>query len=242
MSQTSRRQLLRENLRETGLGLMETLWVWFGNSSRLVERVEVEGFEHLQSVDGRGVMVLGFHFNNIELGALLLASRFPVIGVYRRHDNALMEYLQTRGRLNNARPDANGLSASLLDRSEVREIVRNLKSGRLVWIAADQDLGKRRSLFAPFFGIQTATSVAPSRLARLSGCRVVPVTFERLPEGRYLLRIEPALEDFPGDSEQADCEHYNRLVEEMVRRRPEAYMWVHKRFKTRPPGEISFYQ
>ena len=241
LNPAERSELLRENLRETGLAFFETLLVWFGNPMRLRKMMRIEGAEHLEPRDGRGVMVLGFHFNNIEMGTLLLAANFPVVGVYRPHDNAAMEYLQTRGRLNNSFKLASGLQAQLHDRADVRGIVRYLRGGRQVWIAADQDLGRKRSLFAPFFGIPAATATVTSKLARMTGCAVVPVTFERLQDGGYLLRAEPPLDDFPGDSEQADCVRYNQLVETLVRRRPHAYMWVHKRFKTRPPGQPPFY-
>ena len=235
------KKLLRKHLREVGIGFFETLLVWFGNSDKLADRFVVEGWEHLDSCRGRGVMILGFHFTNIELATVFLARTLPVVGVYRPHDNPLMEQIQSRGRLRGRKVMPDGQQACLQDRADVRTIVRMLKEGRFVWIAADQDLGKRRSVFAPFFGIDAATPVAPGKLAKLSSCAVLPVVFERQERGQYVLRFEPPLEGFPTGDDECDAGLYNQLLETLVKRRPHAYLWVHKRFKTRPPGVPAFY-
>ena len=117
-----------------------------------------------------------------------------------------------------------------------------LKNGQIVWYAPDQDLGANRSVFAPFMGVQTATIVAPSRFAKMTGALVVPYFPERLPHGQgYQLNIYPALENFPGDDEVENATRINELIAAHVRKVPDQYLWLHRRFKSRPPGEASVY-
>ena len=106
----------------------------------------------------------------------------------------------------------------------------------------DMDLGPRDSLFVPFFGVPTATVTGLSRLARMTGARVVPCITRQLPGAAgYVTRFYPAWEDFPGPGVEADTRRMNAFIEERAREMPEQYYWLHKRFKTRPPGEPRFY-
>jgi KDO2-lipid IV(A) lauroyltransferase len=124
----------------------------------------------------------------------------------------------------------------------VRGLLRQLKNNQAVWYAPDQNYSGKQSVFAPFFGIAAATTSATARLAAASGAAVVPFFQERLPGTRgYRLVLEPALEDFPGDDPAADTARVNAVIEEHVRRAPAQYLWVHRRFKTRPAGEAPVY-
>ena len=112
----------------------------------------------------------------------------------------------------------------------------------MLWYAPDQDFGPKQSLFLPFFGIPAATLTATARLVELTGCRVVPM-FPRYDEasGQYVVQFHPALENFPSGDSVADLTRINALLEEQVRKAPEQYWWIHRRFKTRPDGEPPFY-
>jgi KDO2-lipid IV(A) lauroyltransferase len=112
----------------------------------------------------------------------------------------------------------------------------------MLWYAPDQDFGRRQSLFVPFFGIPAATLTATARLVELTGCRVVPM-FPRYDEatGQYVVQFHPALENFPTGDIVADLTRVNAMLEEQVRKAPEQYWWIHRRFKTRPEGEPTFY-
>jgi KDO2-lipid IV(A) lauroyltransferase len=104
------------------------------------------------------------------------------------------------------------------------------------------DFGPRDSVFVPFFGVPTATITGLSRVARLAGASIVPVLTRQLPGGRgYVLRFYPAWDNFPTEDSQADARRMNAFIEERVREMPEQYHWLHKRFKTRPPGASSLY-
>ena len=155
--------------------------------------------------------------------------------LYRSHKNPVIETLQRRSRRRRFE--------KAIPRGDPRAMLASLKQNRPVWYAPDQDHGIENSLFVPFFGIPAATLTATSRLARVSGAPVVPFFQTRLPGNRgYRLTLYPALENFPGASDDQDLLRINRLIEKQVREQPEQYLWVHRRFKTRPPGVPGVYQ
>jgi KDO2-lipid IV(A) lauroyltransferase len=131
----------------------------------------------------------------------------------------------------------------LLSNTDLRAIVRSLRKGKVVWYAPDQDFGRERSVFAPFMGVETATLTATARLAKLSGAPIVPFYSERLPGNQgYLIKILPELENFPSGDDVTDATLVNQVIEQQVRAAPEQYLWLHRRFKTRPEGEADLYK
>ncbi len=130
----------------------------------------------------------------------------------------------------------------MISKRDLRGMVRFLRSGGYLWYAPDQDFGPRQSVFAPFFGIQTATLLATQRLPVMTGCLVMTMFphFDR-ETGRYRVEVSPPIEGFPSGDAEADLARINAILESQVRRAPEQYWWIHRRFKTRPPGEPPFY-
>ena len=116
-----------------------------------------------------------------------------------------------------------------------------MKDGRPFYYLPDMDFGPKESIFVPFFGVPAATIPALSRLVRLTGARVVPVISRQVPDG-YEIEVMPPWENFPGESVEADTAMMNRFIESQVLTMPEQYFWVHKRFKTRPPGQQGVYE
>jgi KDO2-lipid IV(A) lauroyltransferase len=111
-------------------------------------------------------------------------------------------------------------------------MIRALKKNEAVWYAPDQSYRNKGAAMVNFFGIPAATNTATSRLARISGAAVLSYFPERLPGAAgYRVVIGAALEDFPGVDAIADTERFNRLLEAQIRRIPEQYLWVHRRFK-----------
>ena len=231
-----RARLLHENLRDSGTLLVEFALAWMG-SRRAIERIPVafEGLHHLERAraDGHGVLLVGAHFSHLELCARLVSQRIAIAGMYREHADAAFEWAIKRARLRYA--DA------MFEKNELRQTVRYLKSGGTVWYAPDQDMRGKDAVFAPFFGVQAATITATHHLARLSGAKVMPFFHRRTPDGGYAIRLEAPLDAFPGDDVVADTARVNACIERMVREAPEQYLWLHKRFKTRPPGEPALY-
>ncbi len=236
LDDNARAQLLRETFRDTAISLFEGGMSWWGSERRLRALHTIEGLEHLEAAreQGRGVILLGGHFTTLEISGRLLA--FHVDGlqpIYKPARNPLFEAMMVRSRQR--------LFDDLLNSRDMRTILRNLKRGKVVWYAPDQDFGRERSVFAPFFGVPAATLTTTARLAKLSGAPLVPYASERHADGRFTIRLLPALEGFPSGDDIADASRVNAVLEEQIRRTPAQYLWVHKRFKTRPPGEPPVY-
>lgn len=234
-SATDQRQLVKAHFQASGMALFETALGWWGTEDRLTPLMEIDGVEHLDEAlaQGRGAILLSGHFTTLELAARLLASRTQFCVMYRPAKNPLINAFMHRSR--------NHRVVRAFRRDQLRGIVRALKAGYPVWYAPDQDLGRKHSVFAPFFGVTAATVPATARLARMSGAPVVPYFPMRTAEGRYQLVIRPPLTDFPSGDDEADAARVNALIEDQVRACPEQYWWVHRRFKTPPPGGTSPY-
>lgn len=238
LDDSARENLVKESFVSAATSLFEGVLSWWGSDARLKQLYRIEGLEYLEAAraQGRGVILLGGHYTTLEISGRFLA--FHVQGlqpIYKPARNKLFEAVMANSRKH--------LFDDLLPSADMRTIVRNLKKGKVVWYAPDQDFGRERSVFAPFFGVPTATLISTARLAKLSGAPVVPYYSERLPgkEG-FLLRLAPALENFPSGDDLADATLVNQVIEEQVRKVPGQYLWLHKRFKTRPEGEADVYR
>ncbi len=239
LSPAEREALLTRHFESLGMSFLEASLAWWAPRDKLRVLVDVHGTEHLEAAarDGSGVILLGAHYTTLEISGPMMAlfSPIPITAVYRPHEHPVIDGIATEQRRSRI--------GAAIPRDDIKATVRALQDGRTVWFASDQNFGLRHSVFSPFFGVLAATNPAPARLAKLSGARVVPFVSERLSYHplRYRLTILPALEDFPTNDPQQDMDRINMLIEEQVRRMPEQYLWIHRRFKDRPPGEPSFY-
>lgn len=238
VSPTQRAAMLEECLRDSGVMLAEFALAWMG-SKRAIARVPVtiEGLEHLEAAhaEGRGVLLTGAHFSHLELAGRLLVEHGGVelAGMYRMHGDAAFEWAIRRARQRYA--------ATMFRKEELRGCVRYMRDGGRIWYAPDQDMRGKDSVFVPFFGVAASTITATHHLARLSNARVIPFFHRRLEGGGYALRLEAPLADFPGNDAIEDTARVNAAIERMVREAPTQYLWIHQRFKTRPPGEPKAY-
>jgi KDO2-lipid IV(A) lauroyltransferase len=125
----------------------------------------------------------------------------------------------------------------------LKPVIKAMKQGLPFYYLPDMDFGARDAEFVPFFGVRAATVTALPRLARLTGAIVIPVITRQLPGGQgYVTHLYPAWENFPSSDGYTDTLRMNQFIEARAKEMPEQYFWLHKRFKTRPPGERSFYQ
>ena len=238
MPVNEREAMVKHNFESVGMGLIETGMAWFWPDWRINKWHTPSGLEHIQQArdSQRGVLLIGMHFLTLEIGARMFGIHNPGIGVYRPNDNKLIDWLQVKGRMRS--------NKSMLDRKDLKGMIRALKQGDIIWYAPDHDYGPRSSVFVPFFGVKkAATTVGTHLLIRTGKPAVIPFVPRRLPGGRgYELMILPDISgEFTLESDVATATRMNQVVEEGVLLAPEQYMWLHRRFKTRPEGEPSRY-
>ncbi|MEI7409058.1 Kdo(2)-lipid IV(A) acyltransferase [Pectobacterium aroidearum] len=237
MPQAERDALVRKNFESVGMGVIETGMAWFWPNWRIERWFTVTGLEHIRPVleKQQGVLLIGLHFLTLELGARIFGIHNPGIGVYRPNDNKLIDWLQTWGRLRS--------NKSMLDRKDLKGMIRALKQGEIIWYAPDHDYGPHSSVFAPLFAVDNAATTRGSyMLIKTARPAVMPFVPRRLPDGKgYELLIQPAEQDAPVDNETETAVWMNKVVEKNILLARDQYMWLHRRFKTRPEGEPSFY-
>jgi KDO2-lipid IV(A) lauroyltransferase len=236
LDEPRRRAILREHFAGLGCALFETAISWWSSNERIRRITDMRGLENLAAAQatGRGVLLLSAHFNSIEIGCRALAARLPLNIMYRPTKNLLIgEFVHSRRAMQTRRA---------IPRDDARTLIRALKDGEVVWYAPDQSFRKKGAEMVRLFGIPAATNTATSRIAGMTKALVLPYFLERLPGGGYQGVIHPPLENFPTDDAVADSERFNRLVEAEVRRMPDQYLWIHRRFKGLTPDYPKYYE
>lgn len=227
-----RQDIYQQNYTNLGISLIEMGLCWWWPQHKLLKLVEIRGLEHVENAlkQNKGVLLLTGHFTSLEIGARLLALYMPVQVMYRTQKNRLFDsYLYTK---------RCGYFENTISRKNTRQLIKGLKNQVPTWYAPDQDFPNENNIFAPFFNIPTATITATARLAKAGNAAVFTYFPERKADGTgYILHIEPALKNFPSDDIMADATAINQSIEKNVTLFPKQYMWIHKRFKTRPEGD-----
>ena len=231
-----REALARRHFQAFARTFLERAILWWSSPARIRQLVRIEGLEHLEAARGAPVILLVPHFVGLDMGGARLSLEIDAVSIYSKQKNEVFDAVLLAGRRRFGQQ-------TLLSRQDgVRPALRAMKEGHPFYYLPDMDYGPREAIFVPFFGAEAATITAVSRLARVAGARVLPCVTRMLPGGGgYVLRIFPAWENYPGATIEADTRRMNAFIEEQARQMPEQYLWVHKRFKTRPPGEASWY-
>ncbi|VFP84371.1 Lipid A biosynthesis palmitoleoyltransferase [Candidatus Erwinia haradaeae] len=237
MDKTHLAQSVKSNFESLGMGLLETGMAWFWSDRRVKKWFSVKGLEHLIAAHkpNRGILMIGLHFMSLELGGRAMGLCHPMTAIYRPHNNKLMEWVQTKGRLRS--------NKAMINRRNLRGAIHALKSGEIVWFAPDQDYGAKGTVFAPLFSVpDVATTSGTWVLARLAQPALMTVVFLRKEDqSGYELLIEREIQDYPLDDEMQAARYINNIIEKEIMRAPSQYMWLHRRFKTRPAGMHSLY-
>ncbi len=240
MRSEEREALARAHFRVFCRSFVDRALLWWAPRARIERLVRIEGLEQLRAAMGKpgGAPVILFapHFVGLDAGLTRLTCEANLVVMYANQKEAKFGELLSLGRSRFG-------DQRLVSRQEgVRATLAAIREGRPFYYLPDQDYGPRDTIFVPFFGVATATTPGLSRIAQVAGARVLPCVTTLLPGGAgYLLRIEPPWDNFPSADPAADTRRMNEFIERRVLEMPEQYFWMHKRFKTRPAGEASFY-
>ena len=239
MSDAEQQALLRENFEQTGKAIFDTINGWWWSDEKIQQHMTIKGQQHVQQTldNGQGVILFAVHCLPLEMGARIFGQFQPGVGVYRPHNNAVMEYLQVKGRLRS--------NKALVPKRDLRQMVRSLRAPDVIWYTADQDFGRSSATFIPCFAVEEAATITgATTLAKLGKAKVLPFFVERnSSDTGYNIEIQAPLDNFPGENEIEDAKRGNHIIEQIISRNKSQYMWLHRRFKTRPnPEDPSLYK
>jgi KDO2-lipid IV(A) lauroyltransferase len=237
LSDEQKASLVRKTFIANGIGLMELGIAWFRDPAKLTNITYIHGLNHFKKAleGGNGVILLGGHYSTLDLGGSLVTEFIEADVMQRDHNNPLLNAVMTRARERRY--------GTVLGARDLRGLFRSLQQNHAVWYATDQDYGRKDIVFAPFFGIEAGTITATSRIAERSKCAIVPFShFRRKGKPGYDIYFHPPLENFPSGDDLEDATRINTIIEKEIRKAPEQYLWMHRRFKTRPdPEDSGFY-
>lgn len=228
--------LLRLHLVRYGQALVDMGLVWWGSRSRIDRLCTVTGGEELERLrnSGEKVLLVIPHVLGIDMTGAALSPLAPGASMMKPPSNPLLHRWLWRGR--------SRFGARIYTRNQgLRPLVKALRAGYVGYLMPDEDLDGAHSVFAPFFGIPTATLPVVGRIARMTGAKVMPVFCELDNRGRYHVTIGQPLPGFPSGDIEEDAAAVNAAFEAAIRRAPEQYLWTLKWFRTRPNGEASPY-
>ena len=210
-------------------------WLWHGDPQTLRKRLRIVGA--VQELQGNApTVIFAPHFFGLDAAGTALNDqiRRPMVSIYTPQRSEAVDRW-----LHDGRRRFGNLQLFYRDQG-VKGIVAALREGALLYLLSDMNFGPEESIFVPFFGVQAATVPSLPRFARLGRAKVVPVTARMTAQG-YDIEVHPAWADYPGADVEADTAYMNRWLEQVIQTMPAQYYWVHKRFKTRPPGEPPVY-
>ena len=228
--------LTRDHFEALGMSIIETGLGRWAADAKLAAMTTMRGLEHLQAaVDaGQGIILLSAHFTTLELSGRVLSLNCPPFdAVYRRNRSDFTTEVLRTGRERSA--------DSTIEKRDIKSMVRSLRQGRPVWYAPDQSYKRKGAEVIEFFGVPSMHTTATSTLARLGKAVTLPYFPRRLPDRSYELNILEPLAGFPSDDPVADTQKYIAVLEEHIRKCPEQYFWVHRKFKDLPDGYPDYY-
>jgi KDO2-lipid IV(A) lauroyltransferase len=231
MSVERREAILKANLDNAGMAILETGMGWWWPTWRITRKAEFEGFEHIEAIlaKGKGVLAYAIHNMNLEVACRIAGLKYPSVVFYRKHNNRLMEYIQYYGRKRSNR--------YMVHKRNSRGLISALDEGELCMYLPDQDYGRAKCEFTPFFAVpEVATTKGSLLFAKQANCETVFLVSIKTDKG-YKIIVLPGLENFPSGDDKYDVTRINLMVEKMVMIAPEQYLWMHKRFKTRPNAD-----
>ena len=235
LPETARRRIAEQHFRYFMRSFFERFIFWFGSEQRIRSLVSFEGFELFENLRGKPVILLAPHFCGIDAGGIRFQLESDFASMYANQKSKVMTEVMTQGRTRFPG------SRMYLRNDGMRGAVRALREGVPFYFLPDMDLGPRDAVFVPFFGVSAATVTSVERLARLTNASVLPLVTTMTSTG-YVAKFFPPWQAGPDVSLEETARQMNAFIEQRVMEMPAQYLWTHKRFKTRPPGEPGLYQ
>ncbi|QLB20263.1 lipid A biosynthesis lauroyl acyltransferase [Vespertiliibacter pulmonis] len=228
-SMEQREKILADNIHSVGMAIIETGMAWFWSDKRILKWSKIEGLEHLKQNEHTGVVLVGVHFLTLELGARIVGLHHQGVGIYRPNDNLLFDWLQYRGRVRS--------NKGMVDRKDLRGMIKALRANDTIWYAPDHDYGRKNSVFVPFFAVQQACTTTGSYMLLRSAPNSVVIPFTPMRNydySGYTVKISPVVDFSECTNEIDTATQMNKVVETEILKAISQYMWLHRRFKTRP--------
>jgi KDO2-lipid IV(A) lauroyltransferase len=235
LSEPDRVAIARRCFRNLARSALDHSVLWRADEERVKRYVRVEGAGYLMDPANRPLIMISPHFVGLDAGGIRFTTLARGFTIYSKQKNRVWDAWLLKGRQRFNDP-------VLIARqgADMRAVIRTVKQGLPLMYLPDMDLGATNSVFVPFFGVPAATIPMVSRIARMTGAKVVMAVTEMTDDG-YVLHFEAPWSDFPGASVEDDTARMNRELERWVLKMPDQYLWTHKRFKTRPPGAPGIY-
>ena len=226
--------LVKQHFEAIGISLFETANAYYGSDRKIKKLLSINNKHFFSDAlkDEGGIILLCSHFMPLMLGSRALLLENTIANVYRPQNNKLFDKVMVKGYTKNG--------AVMIKSKDTRSILKAIKNSLPIWYAPDQDLGINNSVFAPLFGIETATASATARLAKNNNTRVIPYSFIRTKHG-YEMSFDKPIKNYPSNDPIKDATTTNKILENQIIKAPEQYLWIHRRFKTRPDGQENFY-
>jgi KDO2-lipid IV(A) lauroyltransferase len=236
LNEAQRKDIVMRHFQGYSRSILERSLIWWAPIPRLRRLIHIEPSVPQAEMESGPTILLCPHFVCLDVAGVA-ARVIPVSTIYSPQKNKAFDDLLRYGR------ERFGPVRLFTREDGVKPILRALRDGLPYFMLPDMDFGEKDAAFVPFFGIPAATLTALGRLAGATGAKVIPVVATFLPDYKgYRVVFYPAWDNYPGDDMIAATRRMNAFIEERVRENPAEYFWTHKRFKTRPPGEPSFYE
>ena len=227
--------LVKNHFEAIGISFFETANAYYASDKKINKLLTINKEQYFTDAlkQEGGIIILCAHFMPLMLGSRALLINHTIANIYRPQNNKLFDQAMVKGYKKNG--------AVMIKSTDTRSIIKAINNSLPIWYAPDQDLGENNSVFAPLFGIQTATASATARLSKNNKTRVIPYSFIRTSKG-YEMSFEKPLSGFPSNDPIIDATITNKILEKQINKNPEQYLWIHRRFKTRPEGAENFYK
>ena len=226
--------LVKQNFEALGISIFETANAYFATDKKITSMLSIHNEHYLTQAikDKQSVILFSGHFVPLMLGGRALLLKHHIANIYRPQNNLLFDVIMRRVYEDHG--------ATMIKAKDIKSLLKAIKNKLPIWYAPDQDLGVNKCVFAPFFNIQTATVSATARLAKDESTVVIPFFFNRTESG-YSMNFEAPIDNYPNADATISATITNKILEAQILKYPEQYLWMHKRFKTRPEGESDFY-